>query len=228
MSVNFRLFLPLCKLANKQQLLLNNSWIYRNLVQRNTDKYTVCQQYKWTTTSFIISWTWILSYFLDKDSDSEAFNCNNGHISRPVQPSRPLTIRAALITAEEQRAEWEFSPSISPVQAHCHRDERKSFTNFPATQPCFPNAHERSCGAQRVQVRGSLWACVSQHFHKICKFGFLSQPFSKSVEQKSRNPVVSLFSYGPNKREYGKSPFSWVTPVVVTWWYHYNITLRGH
>lgn len=59
---------------------------------------------------------------------------------------RPLTILAAFITGEgEQRAEWEFSPTISPAQARCHGDERKSFTNFPVTQPYVPNVHERSC-----------------------------------------------------------------------------------
>lgn len=130
----------------------------------------------WTTARFTISWTWISSYFVDKNCDSGALNCNNRHISRPVQLSRPLTIIAAFITGErEQRAEWELSPSISPVRARCHRGERKSLTNFPVTQPCVPNVRERSCEEKRVQVRGSSWVCVSQHFHKICKFAFLSQ-----------------------------------------------------
>lgn len=118
------------------------------------------------------------------------------HISTTVQLSRPLTIIEAFITGEKKSGS--SVPPFSPVQAHRRRDERKSFTNFPATQPFAPDIHERPCEAIGVQVRGSLWVYVSQHFHKVCKSVFLSH-FGDCGDYKSRYPTVTLRSYGPNK-----------------------------
>lgn len=79
-------------------------------------------QQLWSTPSFPLSWTWISSYFVDKKCDRKDLNCNDFHIRRLVQLSRPLTIIVTFITVQgrEQRAEraqsLHFSSSTSLPQ----------------------------------------------------------------------------------------------------------------
>lgn len=62
--------------------------------------------------------------------------------------------------------------------------ERKSFTNFPAGQPCVPDAQAHSCEEEGVDV--------SQHFHRLYKLTFLSQPFSKVGKKKDPKALLKL------------------------------------
>lgn len=96
----------------------------------------------------------------------KALNCNSPYTSRLVQLSRPLRI-----TVQEREQRADRVQFLHFILAATGMKENHSPTFQPSMLLMFLCTHERE---KNLSPTRSLWACVSQLFHKICKLAFFN------------------------------------------------------
>lgn len=140
----------------------------------------------------LVCWitSWVSPYFVENSETAECLNCNKCRVSWPVLLSRPLNVRAEIITGARTKSRV-GGQSLMFELAATGMKENQSPTSLP---PCQAFLTLVSARVKRNTGTGeALWVCASKHLHKKCEFSILES------KERKKNPerLQQLWCYGP-------------------------------